>query len=110
VSDPRPSTSAAPRSSARSPLSGYRYPAAWSNEAPAAATPAAVATATHPSCTGPTWTRKVDNKTVTRTLTSTQAQTLRPLLDNARRLRQLNTELENLGLQHVKNDPTQPDP
>jgi hypothetical protein len=65
-----------------------------------------------PQLHGPylTWTRKVDNKTVTRTLTSTQAQTLRPLLDNARRLRQLNTELENLGLQHVKNDPTQPDP
>jgi hypothetical protein len=65
-----------------------------------------------PQLHGPylTWTRKVDNKTVTRTLTPAQAKILRPLLDNARRLRQLNTELEALALQHVRNDPTQPDP
>jgi hypothetical protein len=65
-----------------------------------------------PQLHGPylTWTRKVENKTVTRTLTPTQAQTLRPLLENARRLRRLNAELEALALQRIKNDPTQPDP
>jgi hypothetical protein len=49
----------------------------------------------------PTWTRKVDNKTVTRTLTAEQARRYQPLIDNARRLRQLLTELENLSLQAV---------
>lgn len=57
-----------------------------------------------------TWTRKVGNKTVTRTLTPDQADTLRPLLDNARRLRHLVTELEDLTLTQIRNDPTQPDP
>ena len=65
-----------------------------------------------PQLHGPylTWTRKVDNKTVTRTLDTAQAAALRPLLDNSRRLRELVTELEALALQQVKDDPTQPDP
>lgn len=49
----------------------------------------------------PTWTRKVDNKTVTRTLTPEQAERLRPWFDNNRRLRHLVTELEALSLQVV---------
>ncbi len=56
------------------------------------------------------WTRKLDNKTVTRTLDTTQADALRPLLENSRRLRELTTELAALALQQVKDDPTQPDP
>jgi len=65
-----------------------------------------------PQLHGPylTWTRKVDNKTVTRTLDTTQADALRPLMDDARRLRELVTDLEALALQQVKDDPTQPDP
>jgi len=65
-----------------------------------------------PQLHGPylTWTRKVDNKTVTRTLDTTQAEALRPLMDNARRLRELVSDLEALALQQVKDDPTQPDP
>lgn len=65
-----------------------------------------------PQLHGPylTWTRKVEGKTVTRTLDTTQADALRPLLDNSRRLRELTTELEALALQQVKDDPTQPDP
>jgi len=65
-----------------------------------------------PQLHGPywTWTRKVDNKTVTRTLDAAQADALRPLLDNSRRLRELTTELETLALWQVKEDPTQPDP
>lgn len=47
----------------------------------------------------PTWTRKVDNKTVTRTLTAEQAQRYRPWFDNACRLRELLTDLEALSLQ-----------
>jgi len=65
-----------------------------------------------PQLHGPylTWTRKVEGKTITRTLDTTQADALRPLLDNSRRLRELTTELEALALQQVKDDPTQPDP
>ena len=60
-----------------------------------------------PQLHGPylTWTRKVENKTVTRTLNPEQAQRLRPLIDNARRLRELVTELETLALGHVTNGP-----
>ena len=65
-----------------------------------------------PQLHGPylTWTRKVDNKTITRTLDPAQAERLRPLLDNSRRLRELISELEGLALRHVENDPAQPDP
>jgi len=56
------------------------------------------------------WTRKVDNKTVTRTLDPAQAERLRPLLDNSRRLRELVSEFEALALRQVENDPAQPDP
>src|ERR1035437_8037397 len=56
------------------------------------------------------WTRKVDNKTVTRTLDTTQADALRPLMENSRRLRELTTELARLALQQGRDDPTQPDP
>jgi hypothetical protein len=65
-----------------------------------------------PQLHGPylTWTRKVDNKTVTRTFDTAQADALRPLLENSRRLRDLTTELETLALQQVRDNPTQPDP
>jgi hypothetical protein len=56
------------------------------------------------------WTRKVDNKTVTRTLDTTQADALRPLMENSRRLRELTTELASLALQQVRDNPAQPDP
>ena len=56
------------------------------------------------------WTRKVDNKTVTRTLDLAQAERLRPLLNNSRRLRELVSELEALALRKVESDPAQPDP
>ena len=56
------------------------------------------------------WTRKVDNKTVTRTLDTTQADALRPLMENSRRLRELTTELASLALQQVRDDPAQPNP
>lgn len=56
-----------------------------------------------PQLHGPylTWTRKVDNRTVTRTLSPEQADRLRPLLDNARRLRELVSELESLALGNI---------
>jgi hypothetical protein len=43
------------------------------------------------------WTRKVNGKTVTRNLTESQAERYRPWFDNARRLRKLIKELEELS-------------
>ena len=65
-----------------------------------------------PKLHGPylTWTRKVDGKTVTRTLDPDQAERLRPLLGNSRQLHKLVSELEGLTLNQLKNDPSQPDP
>ena len=45
----------------------------------------------------PSWTRKVDGKTVTRNLSATQAERYQPWFDNAKRLRQLVNELEALS-------------
>lgn len=63
--------------------------------------------ADQPQLHGPylTWTRKVDNKTVTRTLSPQQADQLRPLLHNAHRLRELVSELEALALSHIQDRP-----
>jgi len=59
-----------------------------------------------PSLHGPyiVWTRKVDQKTVTRVLSPDQLEDYRPLLDNARRLRELVTELQSLTLDVVEGD------
>lgn len=53
-----------------------------------------------PQLHGPylTWTRKVAGKTVTRTLSPAQAEQLRPMLETGRRLREIISELEALGL------------
>jgi len=54
------------------------------------------------------WTRTVAGKTQTRTLTEEQAQRYQPWFDNARRLRELLTELETRSLRafHDAQDPT----
>lgn len=49
----------------------------------------------------PTWTRKVANKTVTRTLNAEQLERYRSWFDNARKLRALLSELEALSLEEV---------
>lgn len=51
------------------------------------------------------WTRKVDGKTLTRRLSTEQLRDYQPWFDNARRLRALITELENLSLQVLSHDP-----
>lgn len=47
------------------------------------------------------WTRKVDNRTVTRTVTADKAEHYRDWMGNARRLRQLVAELESLALHQI---------
>lgn len=51
------------------------------------------------------WTRKANNKTITRRLTDAQQRDYQPWFDNARRLRQLIHDLETLTLAIVDNDP-----
>ena len=57
--------------------------------------------ADHPQLHGPypTWTRKISGRTVTRTLTTEDAERLRPYFDAHRHLRQLITELEAISIQ-----------
>jgi hypothetical protein len=50
----------------------------------------------------PSWIRKAGAKTITRTLTSAQAERYRPLFGNTRRLRELISELETLSAQMVE--------
>jgi len=50
------------------------------------------------------WTRKVDAKTVTRVLSPDQLEDYRPFFDNAKRLRELVTELQSLTLDIVDSD------
>lgn len=46
----------------------------------------------------PSWTRRVEGKTVTRTLRAHQAERYQPYFDNTRRLRELVEELETLAV------------
>lgn len=48
------------------------------------------------------WTRTVEGKTVTKFLTAEQLERYQPWFDNARRLRQLVSELEAVSLQAVE--------
>jgi uncharacterized protein DUF6788 len=50
------------------------------------------------------WTRKIGRKTVTRRLTPEQQADWQPLFDNARRLRGLLAELQDLTLQSLADD------
>lgn len=56
------------------------------------------------------WTRKIAGKTITRALTTEQHATYRPWLDNARRLRELVTELEHLALLAIARAEDWPEP
>ena len=48
------------------------------------------------------WTRKIDGKTVTRMLSDEEVAEYQPLFENARRLRELMSELHELSLQLVE--------
>ena len=60
-----------------------------------------------PSLHGPyhQWTRKVDNKTVTRLMSDDQLVDYGPWIDNERHLRALVAEMEALSLAIVEDDP-----
>ena len=52
------------------------------------------------------WTRKIDGKTVTRRLTPEQLAAWQPLFDNARKMRDLLAQIQDLTLQAVGTDDT----
>jgi hypothetical protein len=54
------------------------------------------------------WTRKIDGKTVTRRLTPAELAEYQPLFDNAKKLRALLGELQDLTLEIVGTDSHQP--
>jgi hypothetical protein len=50
------------------------------------------------------WTRKVAGKTITRRLTPDQIERYQPWIENDRRIRELLTRLEALGIAHLETD------
>lgn len=56
------------------------------------------------------WTRKVANRTVGRWLNADQHHDYQPWVDNSRRLRELITRLEALGIAALEADPRSPSP
>ena len=50
----------------------------------------------------PSWIRKAGTRTITRTLSPAQLERYRPLFDNAKRLRELISELETLSAEAVE--------
>ena len=54
------------------------------------------------------WTRKIGGKTVTRRLTPAELAEYQPLFDNAKKLRALLTELQDLTLEIIGTDSRQP--
>jgi uncharacterized protein DUF6788 len=54
------------------------------------------------------WTRKIGGKTVTRRLTDTELAAYQPLFDNARKLRALLAEIQDLTLEIVEGNSQEP--
>ena len=53
------------------------------------------------------WTRKIDGKTVTRRLTDAELADWQPLFDNAKKIRALLAELQDLTLEIIEASPDQ---
>jgi hypothetical protein len=54
------------------------------------------------------WTRKIDGKTITRRLTDAELADYQPLFDNARKLRSLLAELQDLTMEIIEAAPPGP--
>ena len=52
----------------------------------------------------PAWTRKIDGKTVTRSLSAEQVEDYQPWFDNARRLRELVDQLRELAIEQAQSE------
>ena len=83
---------------------GYALPGTLTVRAYACGKPNCRCHADPPRLHGPyaEWTRKIGGKTVTRRLTPEQLAAWQPLFDNARKIRDLLAELQELTLQAVE--------
>ena len=88
---------------------GYALPGTLTVRAYACGKPNCRCHADPPRLHGPyaEWTRKIDGKTVTRRLTPAQLAGYQPLFDNAKKLRALLADLQDLTLQIIEEDTTQ---
>ena len=82
-------------------MAGYALPGTLTVRAYACGKPGCRCHADPPRLHGPyaEWTRKIGGKTVTRRLTPAELAEYQPLFDNARKLRTLLSELQDLTLQ-----------
>lgn len=80
---------------------GYALPGSVVTRSTACGKPVCRCKADPPTLHGPylSWIRKSDGKPITRKLTADQEQRYRPWFDNARRLQELVTELQNLSVE-----------
>ena len=89
---------------------GFALPSTLTIRAYACGKPGCRCHADPPRLHGPyaEWTRKIGGKTVTRRLTPAQLAQYQPLFDNAKKLRALLGELQDLTLEIVGTDSHQP--
>ena len=88
---------------------GYALPGTLTVRAYACGKPACRCHADPPRLHGPyaEWTRKIGGKTVTRRLTPAELAEYHPLFENAKKLRALVNELQDLTLKIIEPDGTQ---
>jgi hypothetical protein len=88
---------------------GFALPGTLTVRAYACGKPSCRCHADPPRLHGPyaEWTRKIGGKTVTRRLSPAQLTEYQPLFDNARKLRALLAELQDLTLQVIEADSRQ---
>jgi hypothetical protein len=106
--EPSPAQRAArDRIAAELARAGYALPGTLTVRAHACGKPNCRCHASPPRLHGPyaEWTRKIAGKTVTRRLTDAELAEYQPLFDNARRLRALLAELQDLTLDIIEAQP-----
>ncbi len=97
------------RIAAQLAAAGYALPGTLTVRAYACGKPGCRCHADPPRLHGPyaEWTRKIGGKTVTRRLTPAELAEYQPLFDNAKKLRALVNELQDLTLEIIEPDGTQ---
>jgi hypothetical protein len=108
--DPSPDQQAArDRIAAELAAAGFALPGTLTVRACACGKPGCRCHADPPRLHGPyaEWTRKIGGKTVTRRLTPRELAGYQPLFDNARKLRALLAELQDLTLEIIETDSRQ---
>jgi hypothetical protein len=100
------------RIAAQLAAAGYALPGTLTIRAYACGKPNCRCHADPPRLHGPyaEWTRKIGGKTTTRRLTRRELAEYQPLFDNAKKLRTLLSELQDLTLEIIEADSTQEAP